>query len=117
MRTRCRALHHSHRDRIRFVPPTMLVCAVLAGCTTIEWQDPSNPGGPPIFRYSSSKDMAAEGLVGTVEYHENGTLKSVHVELGSATGNASDVVAEYAKISEAIAEGIVKGMKVAGGIP
>jgi hypothetical protein len=81
---------------------------LLTGCTTIRYTDPTT--GSPIFVYQSTKDIAAEGLLVEVEYYEGGSVKLIHVELGTATGNASKVVEQYAKIAESVAEGVVKGI-------
>ena len=87
----------------------------FTGCTTIRYTDPAT--GDPIFVYQSTKDIATSGLLVEVQYWENGTVKEIHVEIGSATGNASAVVEQYSKIAEAVAKGVVEGMKVGAGIP
>ncbi len=50
-----------------------LVVTAMEGCTTLRSGE---------FSYSSTKDVEASGLLVIVEYYENGSKKSVHVEIG-----------------------------------
>ncbi len=69
---------------------------------TITWYDPAHPD-VPVFRYSSSKDLQSAGLLVEIEYHPDGTLRLVHVEIGNVNARASDV-------AEAITAGVVSGV-------
>jgi hypothetical protein len=93
-----------------------VVVPLLAGCTTIRWNDPQNPD-QPIFEYSSGKDIAATGILVEVDYYEDGSVKNIHVELGDATGNASKVVEQYNGIVEAAVKGAIEGLKIGHGVP
>lgn len=87
----------------------LLLVVQLGGCTTIRWHDPKHPD-KPVFSYTSGRDIEASGLLVIVEYHENGSLKLIHVEIGNVAGKSSEIV-------ESITTGVIDGLKIGAGVP
>lgn len=67
-----------------------------------------------MFSYTSGRDIEAAGLLVIVEYHEGGSLKLIHVEIGTVSGTSSEIVGS---ITEGVTTGVIEGLKIGSGIP
>ena len=94
-----------------------LACLTASGCTQIRWYSPeAGPDSKPIFSYTSGKDIAADGFLVQIDY-DGENVKSIHVEIGHASGAASPVWDQANEMVESAVKGVVEGLKITHGVP